>query len=47
MPASSSKPMNTPFGIGLSITSRTTASSGMPRVRAWSAICLSTSGVFT
>ena len=33
MPASSSKVMNTPFGIGLSITSLTTCASGMPRVR--------------
>ena len=47
MPASSSRPMKTPFGIGFSITWLTTSASEMPRVRAWSAICLSTSGVFT
>ena len=41
------KPMPKGVFIGLSITSRTTASSGMPRVRAWAAICWSTSGVFT
>jgi hypothetical protein len=47
VPASSSRPMNCRFGIGLSMISSITCSRVSPWRVASASICVSTSGVFT